>query len=190
MWPHFFSDDSWSFEVHAGGPGLDHRPHQLEAVEGAPEAGLGVGHDGDEPVDLVVALGVVDLVGPAQRVVYAAHHGRHAVGRIEALVRVHLAGEVGVSGHLPAAHVDRLEAGLDLLHGLVAGGRAQRPHRLVGREPRPQPLGSPAGEGVLDPQGTPQPGDVLLTVRALDVHGSSAGAVPAVRLPETSGSSG
>jgi hypothetical protein len=176
--------------VHAGGPGLDHRPHQLEAVEGAPEAGLGVRHDGEEPVDLVVALDVVDMVGAAERVVYAAHDGRHAVGRVEALARIHLAGEVGVSGHLPAAHVERLEPGLDLLHGLVAGGGAQRPHRLVGREPLPQPLGSPAGEGVLDPQGTPQSGDRLLTVRALDVHGSSAGAGPAAHVPETSGWAG
>ena len=37
-------------EVHARGAGLDHRLHQLERVERAAEAGLGVGDDRREPV--------------------------------------------------------------------------------------------------------------------------------------------
>ena len=37
-------------EVHARGARLDHRLHQLERVERAAEAGLGVGHDRREPV--------------------------------------------------------------------------------------------------------------------------------------------
>ena len=37
-------------EVHAGGAGLDHGLHQLERVERAAEAGLGVGDDRREPV--------------------------------------------------------------------------------------------------------------------------------------------
>ncbi len=45
--------------------------------------------------------------------------------RIERLVGVHRAGSVGVGGHLPAGQVDRLQPGLDLLHGLVAGQRAE-----------------------------------------------------------------
>ena len=43
-------------EVHAGGAGLDHRLHQLEGVEHAAEAGLGVGHDRREVVDVALAL--------------------------------------------------------------------------------------------------------------------------------------
>ncbi len=39
-------------EVDAGGAGLDHRLHQLEGVERAAEAGLGVGDDRREPVAL------------------------------------------------------------------------------------------------------------------------------------------
>ena len=37
-------------EVHARGAGFDHRLHQLEGVERAAEAGLGVGDDRREPV--------------------------------------------------------------------------------------------------------------------------------------------
>ena len=67
-----------------------------------------------------------DLVGALQRLIDPPHDLRHTVGGIEALVGVHLPGEVRVGGHLPAAKVDRLEARLDHLHGLVAGQRAQR----------------------------------------------------------------
>ena len=112
--------------VHAGGAGRDHRGHQLVGVERAAEAGLGVGHDRDQPV---LASGcprrVVDLVGAEQRVVDAAHHRGDRVGRIQALVRVGVAGEVGVGGDLPAGQVDGLEPGLDLLHRLVAGQGAE-----------------------------------------------------------------
>jgi hypothetical protein len=50
---------------------------------------------------------------------------RHRVHRIERLVRIHLAGDVGVGGDLPARQVDRLEAGLHLLQRLVV--RSARP---------------------------------------------------------------
>ena len=68
-WPHFFSDGELVLEVHAGGAGLDHRLHQLEGVERAAEAGLGVGDDRREPVRARLAFGVLDLVGALQRVV-------------------------------------------------------------------------------------------------------------------------
>ena len=50
----------------------------------------------------------------------------HGVGRVQALVRVGLAGQVRVGGDLPAGQVDGLQAGLYLLNGLVAGQRAER----------------------------------------------------------------
>ena len=59
-------------EVDAGGAGLDERLHQLERVQRAAEAGLGVGDDRREPVRPVLPLGRVDLVGAKQRVVDAA----------------------------------------------------------------------------------------------------------------------
>jgi hypothetical protein len=118
-------------EVHAGGAGLDHRLHQFEGVEHAAEAGFRVGHDRLQEVDVVLAFGVVHLVGAQQRVVDALDDRRHRVGRVQRLVRVHLPGQVGVGGHLPAGQVDRLQAGLDLLHGLVAGQRAERVDELA-----------------------------------------------------------
>ena len=78
-------------EVHAGGAGFDHRLHQLEGVEGAAEARLGVGEDGGHGVG-GRAFGPRDLVGALQGVVDAAHDGRHGVGRVERLVGVGLTG--------------------------------------------------------------------------------------------------
>ena len=112
--------------VRAGDAGRDHGLLQLVDVERATEAGLAVGDDRGEPVlDRGVALDLGDLVGAQQRVVDAAHDLRHRVGRVEALVRVGVAGEVRVAGDLPAGQVDGLEAGADLLHGLVAGEGAE-----------------------------------------------------------------
>src|SRR5690606_4129984 len=55
-------------EMHPGGAGLDHALHQLERVEHPAEAGLGIGHDRLQEVDIVLALGVLDLVGAQQGV--------------------------------------------------------------------------------------------------------------------------
>ena len=120
-------------EVHAGGAGLDHRLHQLEGVQHAAEAGFGIGHDRREVVDVVLAFGTTGSGRrAAKRVVDALDHRRHRVDRVQRLVRIHLAGDVGVAGDLPAGQVDRLQAGLDLLHRLVAGQRAERvDERLV-----------------------------------------------------------
>ena len=79
------------FEVHAGRARLDHRLHELEGVQHAAETRLRVGHDRREPVDVVLALGVVDLVGAHERIVDPAHDGRHAESPVERLVGIHLA---------------------------------------------------------------------------------------------------
>ena len=90
-----------------------------------PKSGLGVGDDRLQPVDFVFAFGVMNLVGTRQGLVDLAYHVRHRVDRIERLIRIHLPAAVGVGGNLPAGQINRLEAGLDLLHGLVACQRAQ-----------------------------------------------------------------
>jgi hypothetical protein len=74
MWPHFFAAGQLVLEVHAGGAGFDHRLHQFEGIQHAAEAGLGVGHDRLQEVGVVLALGVLDLVGAQQGVVDALHH--------------------------------------------------------------------------------------------------------------------
>ncbi len=156
--------------VHPRGTRGDHALHQFEGVEDASEAGLGVGHDGREPVrGLGVALRPGDLVGPEQGVVDAAHDGRDRVRRVEALVGVGLAAEVGVRGHLPPGQVDGLKSRLDLLHGLVAREGAQRMHVLLGLQQGPQPLGAKPGESVLFLDGTAQSNDVFGRVGPLDV---------------------
>ncbi len=112
----------------AGGARLDHCLHQLEGVEVAAESGFGVGDERREPIDvsIIVAFGMVNLVGAHQRLIDAAHQIGHAVGGIETLVRVHLAGVVGVGSDLPAAYIDGFQSSLDLLDGLVAGHRSER----------------------------------------------------------------
>ena len=117
-------------EVRAGGAGGDHVLHQLEGVQHAAEAGFGVGHDRREVVDPVRvararAARPLDLVGALEGVVDAPHHGRHRVVGVQGLVRVHGLGGVAVGGDLPAGQVDRLDAGLHLLHRLAAGQRAE-----------------------------------------------------------------
>ena len=119
------------FEVHAGGAGFDHGLHQLEGVQHAAEAGFGIGHDRREVVDVALVAGLLPSlhwIWSARRegVVDLLDDLRHRVHRVQRLVGVHLAVAVGVAGDLPARQVDRLQAGLDLLHGLVAGQRAER----------------------------------------------------------------
>ena len=127
-------------EVDAGGAGLDERLHELERVQRPAEAGLGVGDDRREPVRAVLPLGGVDLVGAEERAVEALHERRGAVRRVEALVGVRVTGEVRVGRDLPAREVDRLQAGLDHLHGLRAGHRAERGDVVLGVQELPEPL--------------------------------------------------
>ena len=155
-------------EVHAGGARLDHRLHQLERVQRPAEAGLGVGDDRRQPVGAVAALAVLDLVGAQERVVQAPDERGRGVGRIEALVGVGVPGEVRVGGDLPAGEVDRLQAGLDHLHGLAAGHRAERGDARLGVEEVPEPLGAEARERVLDLHGSAQLLDVRGGVRPFD----------------------
>ncbi len=114
--------------MHPGGARLDHLLHQLEGIEYAAEAGLRVGDDGLEPIDRVIALGMVNLIGAAQRIVDSTHHGRHRVRRIERLIGIHIAREIRISGDLPAGEIDGVQSRLHLLHGLIAGEGAEGIH--------------------------------------------------------------
>ncbi len=119
------------FEVHTRSARADHAFHQFECVEIAAEPGLGVRHDWRQPVDTAVAVQGVNLVGTQKGVVDSFDHFRHRIGRIQALVRVHLAGAIGVPGYLPTRAVNGFEACLDLLDRLVAGQRTERAQRLI-----------------------------------------------------------
>jgi len=145
---------------------LDVRLHDLERVERPTEAGLGVGHDRGEPVRPLVTLGMGDLVGAQPRVVDPAHHRRHRVRRVEALVGVGVPGEVGVRRDLPAGQVDRLQARLDHLHGLAARERAECRDPLALLEERAEPLCAEPRERVLHAHRAAQALDVLGRVGA------------------------
>ncbi len=79
-----------------------------------------------------------------------------------------MAGEVRVAGDLPPGQVDGLEAGTDLLHGLVAGQGAQRVDVVHVVELLPQHLGAAAGQRALLDHVPLQSDDVLRGVRAGD----------------------
>ncbi len=147
--PAFLLRGKLVLEVHTGGPGLDERLGQLEDVERSAEPGFAVGHDGNHPVDGVVALGPVDLVGASQGVDDPPYQGRSGVRRVEALVGVHLVGQVGVARHLPAGQVDRLEPGFDHLHRLPSAHGAEGVDVVAGSEQLPQPLRHQSADGVV-----------------------------------------
>ena len=134
-------------EMDAGRAGLDIGLHDLEAVEGPAEAGFGVGDDRREPVALRAALAMLDLVGALQRPVDPPAQLGPGIGRIERLVGIHGAGGVGVGGDLPAREIDRLEAGADHLHRLVAGDRAQRVDIILAVQQLPEPGRRRGGRG-------------------------------------------
>ena len=161
------------FEVNARGAGFDHGFHQFEGIEHAAETGFGIGHDRGEIVGVALLAGILafhplDLVAAGQRVVDLLDDLRHRVDRIQRLVGIHFTGQIGVAGDLPARKIDRLQAGLDLLHCLVAGERSQRVHEGLFVDQLPEFFGATLGQRVLDCNRAAQTHDVGSRVAALD----------------------
>ena len=98
----------------------------------------------------VIAFKLGYLVGALEGLVDPADDLRDRTRWIERLIGIHLTGIVGVGGNLPAGDVDRLEPGLDLLKGLVAGQRAKRPDQRPLLQEAPQALRSEPREAMLD----------------------------------------
>jgi hypothetical protein len=88
---------------------------------------------------------MMDLIGAGERVVQTAHQIGYRVGRVEALVGIHLTGVIGVGGDLPAAHVNGLQSGRNHLHRLVAAHGAQGGDVLLAVQQLPQALGADVG---------------------------------------------
>ena len=95
-------------------------------------------------------------------------HLGDGVDRVQALVGVHLAGEVGVGGDLPAGEVDRLQARADLLDGLVAGARAERGDVRAVVQELPELLGPAFGQRVLDLDRASKAFNVVIVVGSFD----------------------
>ncbi len=161
--------------MHPGRTGLDESLGQLEDVERTTEPGLPVGNHRGYVVVIVTPFRPLDLIGPQQSVVDPPHQRRGAVGRIQALIGVGLQRQVGVPGHLPAAQVDGLQAGLHHLHGLVAGHGAEGVDVRLGRKQLPELLRAVGGQRVVDQEGSAQPYDVLGRVVALDAFPAGIG---------------
>jgi hypothetical protein len=163
------------FEVHSGGARFDHGLHQFEGVQHATKAGFRVSHDGREVIDVVLAFAPLDLVGAREGGVDLLHDLGHRIHGVQRLVGVHLAIAVGVASHLPAAQVDGLQARLDLLHGLVAGQRAQGVDEGLGIDQVPQLFSAALGQGVVHLQAAAQTHDVGGGVAALDALPAGVG---------------
>ena len=128
MCPHFFGGSQLVFKVDRRRARFDHRLHQLKRVQVAAESRFSIGDDRSKPVHAILAFSVMHLVGAQKSIVDFLHHVGNAVAGIQALVRIHLPGKIGVARHLPTAQVNGFQSGQHLLHGLVAGHGAQRFH--------------------------------------------------------------
>ena len=153
-------------EVNPGSARIDHLLHELEGVEHAAEARLRIGHDRLQPVDGVVPFGMVDFIRAAQGVVDAPHHRRHRIRRIQRLIRVHLAREVGIARHLPAGQVDGIQSRLHLLHGLITRQGAECVHEWPLAQVAPQFLRGEPRDRVLHGNGAAQAHHVLGVIGA------------------------
>ena len=166
--PALFHRRELVFEVNAGGAGVDHCLHELECIQYTAEAGLGVGHDRRKKIDVAFALGVLDLISADEGAIDSSHHRWHRIHRIQRLVRIHFAGDVGVSGHLPAGEIDSLETSLDLLHRLIAGQRTQGVDKGLLVDEFPELFGAPSRQRVLDVNRAAEAHDVFRRVVARD----------------------
>ena len=168
MWPHFFTDASWSSKWTPAAPASIIAFISSNAFSTPPN-----------PASASATIGAKKSMSPLPSMcwIWSARMNvllirrttmRHRVDRIQRLVRIHLAGDVRVGGDLPAGQVDRLQAGLHLLHRLVAGHRAQRVDERLVVHQLPQLLGAAARERVLDVDRAAQAHDVFRRVAALD----------------------
>src|SRR5262249_16179231 len=106
------------------------------------------------------------LVAALERGVDAADDRGDAGRGVERLIRIHGKRVVRVGRYLPTGKIDRRHARLDLLHGLVAGERAQRIHEGAFVHEVPELLGAAARERVLDLDAASQAIDVLCGISA------------------------
>src|SRR5207247_3285705 len=124
----------------------DHRLHEIKRIERSSESSFRIRDDRDEPINLVVACEMLFFVLPPERVVDLPDDVRNAVGRIQAQIRIHLARAVAVRGDLPAAQIDGLKAGPDLLDRLVPGEGPEGADTAFRLQETPQTSGAPFGE--------------------------------------------
>src|SRR4051812_21470157 len=108
--------------MHSRSAGFNQCSSQLIGIEVATKPGLCVRHNGCKPMccSICLSFGMLDLVCSLEGIVNSSYDGWHTIDRVQTLIGVHLACRIGISSDLPAAEVDSLKAGLNLLNGLVA----------------------------------------------------------------------
>jgi len=148
-------------KVNASGPRFNHRPGQLICVQRSTESGLGIGHNGHQPVAGYLALSTLNLVCPQQRLVQTLHHPGHTVHRIQTLIRIHLARAITIGRNLPAAEIDGLQTRPHLLHGLATTQCAQGIHIVLRMQQVPQLLSTLLSQAVLNAHGATQTANIL-----------------------------
>ena len=154
--------------MNAGSARLDIGFHDLEAVERATKAGFGIGDNRCKPVARDLAFREFDLVGALQGAIDLARQLGTGIGGVERLVGIHGPGDIGVGSNLPARQIDRLQAGTDLLHRLIARHGAKRIDIGLGLEQAPELFGAAFSERIADLHRAAQLEDVLDAIAALD----------------------
>src|SRR6266568_2720684 len=121
----FFRRGELILKMDCGRSSFNHAFHQFEGVKNSAESCFCIRNDRQHPIEGILPLGMRNLIGTHECVVDGTDHTRHAVGRIQTLVRVHLATKVRVRRNLPAAQIDGLEAGFGHLNRLISCERAK-----------------------------------------------------------------
>ncbi len=68
----------------------------------------------------IESLGGMNLVGAQKCVIDSANNFGYAIGGIQTLIGIHLAGKIGIGGNLPAGEVNCFQPGFHLLQCLIA----------------------------------------------------------------------
>src|SRR5262249_30086697 len=137
-------------EVDASRARLDHRLHQFESIQGAAEPGFGIRHNGSHPIDAVLSVEMMNLVGAQEGIVDPTRYVGNAISRVQTLIWIHLACIIRVGCDLPSTKVDGLQTSLHLLHSLIAGEGTERRHVRFVMEQLPESFGAKARERILD----------------------------------------
>ena len=111
---------------------------------------------------------MLDLIRAGERLVDLFRKLGAGIGWVKRLVGIHRAADVGIGRHLPAAEVDRLKAGADHLHRLVARESAEGADGFVLVEKLPQLQRAAARERVLDRDRSAQLQHIVNVIRPLD----------------------
>ena len=152
--------------MYACGAGIDHRLHQFIRIQDAAKTGFRIGDDRGKVIDIALPFRPLDLVRALECIVDALDDHRYRVCRIQRLVRIHFTGEVGIASDLPARQVNRFQAGLDLLHGLVTSQCAERVDEGFVIDEVPQLFCAALGQRMFDSERTAQAHHVFCRISA------------------------